>query len=75
MSLHVPCTHHSDGVVEESLSEYDDVDLLVDADVLKHVQGRHRVHGRDDGGEQQVLLWSSIRHKIHLEWNRSEYFT
>lgn len=52
----VPSTHHSDRVVEQTLSEDHDVDLLIDPDVLEHVERSHGVHGRDDGGKQQVLL-------------------
>ncbi len=50
------CTHHSDSIVKESLPEYDDIYLLIDSNVLKHIQRSHRVHSRDDGGKQKILL-------------------
>lgn len=52
----IRCTHHSDSIVEESLSKYDYIYLLIDSNVLKHIQRCHGVHSRDDGGKQQVLL-------------------
>lgn len=52
----IPCTHHSDSIVEESLSEYDNICLFIHSDVLKHIQSCHRVNGRDDGAKEQVLL-------------------
>lgn len=57
-----PLTHHSDSIIEEALSEHYDVELLVHRHVLKHVQHSHGVHGRDDGGEQQVLLEVDVLH-------------
>lgn len=47
-------SHHGDGVVEERLPEHEDVQQLVNVDLLKHGQDGHRVHGRDDGAEEQA---------------------
>ena len=48
------CTHDSDSVVEERLPEDEEVELHVDADLLKDGQHRHGVHRGDQGGEGQA---------------------
>lgn len=60
-------THHSDGVVEETFAKHHDVELLVDRHVLEHAEHGHGIHGRDDGGEQQVLLEVDVLHAERLD--------
>lgn len=59
-------THHSDGIVEETFAKHHDVELLVDRHVLEHAEHGHGIHGRDDGGEQQVLLEVDVLHAERL---------
>lgn len=47
-------THHGDGVIEQRLSEHEDVQQLVDVDLLEDGQDGDGVHGWDDGSEQQA---------------------
>lgn len=49
-----PVAHHSDSVIEERLSKHQDVQQLVDVDLLEHSQNGDRVHGGDDGAEQET---------------------
>ena len=71
LPIHSPplrgATHHGDGVVEQALPEHHDVQLLVDRHVLEDAQHGHGVHGRDDGGEQQVLLQVDVLHAERLD--------
>lgn len=55
-------THHSDNITEEAFPKHCDVELLVNGHVFKHGQYGHRVHGRDDGGKQQVFLQGDALH-------------
>ena len=48
-------THHSDGVVEERLSEDDDVEDLVDVDLLEDGEDGDRVDGHDQRREEERL--------------------
>lgn len=61
-SATVPITHHSDSITKETFSKHYDVELLVHRHVLKHIEHSHRVHGRDDGREQQVLREVYVLH-------------
>lgn len=51
-------THHSDNIIEEAFLNHCEVELLIDGH--KHGQHGHRVHGRNDGGKQQVLLEGDV---------------
>ena len=67
LSLYLPRpTHHSDSIIEEAFPKHHDVELLVHGHVLEHAQHGHGVYGRDDGGEQQVLLEVDILHAKSL---------
>ena len=48
-------TYHGDGVVEQRLPKYDDVQNLVDVDLLKHGQHSHGVHRRQQRREHKAL--------------------
>lgn len=63
--INICCTHHSDSIVEESLSKDDNIHLLIDSNVVEDIQRGHRVHSRDDGGEQQVLLQGSKNKRVY----------
>ncbi len=57
--VHVGLEHvvedDGDGVVEQRLAKDDDVEDLVHVDLLEDGQHGHRVHGHDQGGEQERL--------------------
>lgn len=60
-------TYHSDSIIEQALSKYHNIELLVDADVLKHSEHSNRFYGRDDGGEEEILLQVNVLHTKSLD--------
>lgn len=47
-------THHSDSIIQQWFSKYQDVQQLVDVDLLKDSQHSNRVYSRNDGAKQQA---------------------
>lgn len=60
-------THHSNSIIEQGFSKYYNMELLVDADVLKDSEHRHRFHSRDDGGKEEVLVEINVMHTKRLD--------
>ncbi len=68
--MYKPCAHvtyHSDSIIEQALSKYNNIELLMDADVLKHSEHSHRFYSWDDGGEEEVLLQGNVLHTKRLD--------
>ena len=59
LNLHIGLKHvvedNSHRVIEQGLSEHNNVQDLVNLDLLKDGEDSHRVHGGDEGGEEEGL--------------------
>ena len=60
--VHHRVEHDGHPVVQEGLSEEEEVEVGVDANLLEDGEDGHRVHGRDERGEHQDLGHAQVVH-------------